>query len=100
VRHICGLIALSLVLGLTAFSVSAEPPPRPSDWVAVTPMFDCSVDTVPGVQGQCRVFTDSAGRTWTVFWDSPGEIMFIRSFTQAPYDYIYERTIQPLGIDT
>jgi len=100
VRHICGIIALSLVLALTASAVSAEPPPRPNDWGAVTPIFDCSIDTVPGVQGQCRVFMDSTGRMWTVFWDTPGEIYLIRSFTQAPYEYIYQRITQPLGIDT
>ena len=99
-KRICGIIALSLVLALTAFNVSAEPPPRPSDWGAVTPIFDCSIDTLPGVQGECRVFIDSTGLMWTVFWDSPGEIKFIRSFTQAPYEYIYERTVEPVGIDT
>ena len=99
-KRICGIIALSLILALTAFNVSAEPPPRPSDWGAVTPIFDCSIDTLPGVQGECRVFIDSTGRMWTVFWDRPGEIKFIRSFTQAPYEYIYERIVEPIGIDT
>ena len=95
------LIALSLALLLLFPSnpAQAEPPPRPSDWLAVTPIFDCSIDTVPGVQGECRVFIDSGGLMWTVFWDSPGEIMLIRSFTQAPYEYIYERTVEPIGID-
>lgn len=95
------LIALSLALLLLFPSnpAQAEVPPKPDDWIPVTPVHNCLVDTASDAEGQCRIFMDSTGRMWKVFWNSLGEISFIRSFPTAPYEYIYEHTVEPIGID-
>lgn len=90
--NIIKVLALGLATSLSlAAKTEAEVPPRPADWVAKSPMQPCTPVESPDKHGVCRVFQDQTGQYWIVFWDAPGQIVFIRGKVDGEMVYLYQR---------